>query len=148
MLGNRFAGASIAGLDLNRHSTSHIFRATQEGIAYSFKYGIDIMENMGVHPDIIRAGKANLFLSPVFRQTLATITGATIELYDTDGALGAARGAALGAGFYKDREETFAPLKKLDTICPDPQNLSILSESYSRWKELLELELQRKQVTE
>ena len=98
MLCNRCPRAGIIGLDLNRHTTAHILRATQEGIAYSFRYGIDIMRGLGVRPDVIRAGAANLFLSPLFRQTLSTLTGARIELFNTDGALGAARGAALDGG--------------------------------------------------
>ena len=134
VLCNRCSGASISGIDLNRHSLAHILRATQEGIAYSFRYGIDIMKELGLRPNVIRAGKANLFLSPLFRQTLATVTGADIELYDTDGALGAARGAALGAGFYTSREETFASLEKLDTIHPEPSESEVLEKSYLSWK--------------
>lgn len=91
VLENRCTGAGLCNIDLNRHTTAHILRAAQEGIAYSFRYGIDIMRTLGLVPDVIRAGKANLFLSPLFCQTLATLTGARIELYNTDGALGAAR---------------------------------------------------------
>lgn len=137
VLENRFTGASISGLDLNRHSLPHILRATQEGIAYSFRYGIDIMKDMGLKPNIIRAGNANLFLSPLFRQTLATLSGADIELYDTDGALGAARGAALGAGLYKSREETFASLAKMEVIHPGSHEKDVLEESFARWKDIL-----------
>lgn len=133
VLENRCTGASISGIDLNRHSLAHILRAAQEGIACSFRYGIDIMKDMGLKPNIIRAGNANLFLSPLFRQTLSTMTGATIELYDTDGALGAARGAALGAGCYRSREETFATLEKLAEIHPDPADKEALDECWSRW---------------
>ena len=134
MLGNIRTGASVSGLDLNRHGLAHILRATQEGIACSFRYGIEIMKGMGLKPDIIRAGKANLFLSPLFRQTLATITGARIELYDTDGALGAARGAAFGAGLYKSREETFASLAKTEEVTPREEEREMLEECYRNWK--------------
>ena len=134
VLENRVTGAAISGLDLNRHSLPHVLRAVQEGIAYSFRYGIDIMKGMGLKPDVIRAGNANLFLSPLFRQTLSTLAGAKIELYDTDGALGAARGAALGAGFYKSREETFASLVKMETIEPRHEDMAALEDGYGRWK--------------
>ncbi|MBR1995140.1 MAG: carbohydrate kinase, partial [Alistipes sp.] len=107
VLENRTTGAAMVGIDLNRHTTAHILRATQEGIAFSFRYGIDLMRELGLKPDVIRAGKANLFLSPLFRQTLSTLTGARIELFNTDGSLGAARGGALGAGLYKSRDEAF-----------------------------------------
>ena len=137
VLENRFTGASVSGLDLNRHTLAHVLRATQEGIAYSFRYGIDIMKGIGLKPNIIRAGKANLFLSPLFRQTLSTLTGADIELYDTDGALGAARGAALGAGLYKSREETFASLEKLETVTPYEKDKEALEEGFERWKNMV-----------
>ena len=96
------------------------------------------MKDMGLKPNVIRAGKANMFLSPVFRKTLSDITGAEIELYDTDGALGAARGAALGAGLYRNREETFAGLEKSETVEPDVKDRQVLEESYLRWKKAVE----------
>jgi xylulokinase len=97
MLENRTPGASIARLDLVRHSNGHIVRAAQEGIAFAFQWGMGIMRSMGMSTDVIRAGHANLFLSPIFRQTLATVSGARIELYDTDGA------AARGGGSHPER---------------------------------------------
>ena len=138
MLENRSTGAAVIGIDLNRHSTAHLLRATQEGIAYAFRYGMDIMRQTGLKPDVIRAGRANLFLSSLFRQTLATLADARIELFDTDGALGAARGAALGAGFYSSREETFASLNKLETVEPQQRDKEVLEEGYARWKEALD----------
>ncbi len=133
VLENRTTGAAIVGIDLNRHTTAHILRAAQEGIAYSFRYGIDIMRGMGLKPDVIRAGKANLFLSPLFRRTLATLTGARIELFNTDGALGAARGAALGAGFYRSREEAFASLRRLEIVEPVEADREALEAGYAAW---------------
>ncbi len=137
VLGNVCPGAGLAGIDLNRHTSSHILRAVQEGIAYSFRYGIDIMKDMGLQPNVIRAGYANMFLSPVFTRTLATLTGAKIELYNTDGSLGAARGAALGAGLYKSREETFSGLTLKDTVEPESADTVALEDAYARWKGLI-----------
>ncbi len=137
VLGNVCPGAGLAGIDLNRHTSSHILRAVQEGIAYSFRFGIDIMKDMGLQPNIIRAGYANMFLSPVFTRTLATLTGAKIELYNTDGSLGAARGAALGAGLYKSREETFSGLTLKDTVEPELADTVALEDAYARWKALI-----------
>ena len=132
MLCNQELGAQIHGLSFNRHSWKHILRAAQEGIVFSFKYGIEIMEQMGMNAKKIRAGQANMFLSPIFRNTLAGVTGATIELYDTDGAAGAAKGAGIGAGIYKDNNEAFGTLQKLDVI--EPANCDQYAEAYANWK--------------
>ena len=135
VLANRSTGARMIGIDLVRHSKAHILRAIQEGIAFSFRYGIDIMKDLGLNPGVIRAGKANMFLSPLFRSTLATLCDSRIELFDTDGSLGAARGAALGAGIYKSTDEAFAALEKLDTIEPEASWKQPLEVAYSRWKQ-------------
>lgn len=134
VLENRNIGARIVGLDLVRHTKAHILRAEQEGIAFSFRYGIDIMKDLGLKPNVIRAGKANTFLNPIFRITLATLCDARIELFDTDGSLGAARGAALGAGIYKTADEAFATLNKVEVIEPNPEWKAPLEEAYARWK--------------
>ena len=124
---------SIHGLNFIRHHKAHLIRAAHEGIAFSFKYGMDIMNRMGIETKTIRAGYANLFLSPVFRQTLANITGATIELYNTDGATGAARGAGIGAGIYKNETDAFAALKKIITVLPEEKNIYASMAAYERW---------------
>ena len=138
VLEGRSVGAALGGVDLVRHSRAHILRATQEGIAFSFLYGIDVMRGLGLNPAVIRAGRANLFLSPLFRRTLATVCGSTIDLLDTDGSLGAARGAALGAGYYKTPEEAFSTLAVVGREEPDPSWKAALDEAYSRWKNNLE----------
>ncbi|MGM0375320.1 MAG: xylulokinase [Bacteroidota bacterium] len=129
-------GAGMHGLNFNIHKKSHLLRAGQEGIAFSFRYGMDIMHNMGVNTKVIRAGKANMFLSPLFRQTLANLADASIELYDTDGSLGAARGAAVGAGIWNNPAEAFDNLKKLETISPDGEKETLMGH-YEDWKEQL-----------
>ncbi|MCK9279364.1 MAG: FGGY family carbohydrate kinase [Melioribacteraceae bacterium] len=133
VLKNKNIGSHILNLDFNHHSKAHVLRAAQEGIVFSFKYGIDIMKEMGLNINVIRAGKGNMFLSPIFRETLANITGASIELYETDGSIGAARGAAVGAGFYRSFEEAFTSLKKIEVIDPDPLTFVQTSEAYNKW---------------
>lgn len=140
VLQDKNINASISGLCLTTHTTSHIIRATHEGIAFSFNYGMEIMKSIGINPSVIRAGMANMFLSPIFRQTLASISGATIELYNTDGSIGAARGAAIGFGFYKNFEEAFVNLKKLKTIEPDTKNASAYQDAYERWEKALKMQ--------
>lgn len=138
MLQNREIDCSIHGLNFNTHSKAHIARAAQEGIVFSFKYGMDIMNEMGIDIDVIRAGNANMFLSPVFRDTLSGVTGAVIELFDTNGAVGAAKGAGIGAGIYQSAEEAFASLKKIDVIEPDGLKADRYCAAYSIWKERLD----------
>ena len=142
MLENRYTGASVLHVDLNRHNRAHLLRAAQEGIAFAFRYGVDIMRESGLRAGVIRAGHANLFLSPLFRSTLATLCDANIELYNTDGALGAARGAALGAGLYRNRNEAFASLRRIEEVHPDPAIRQVLEETYQIWKKELQLQLE------
>ena len=138
MLENKEIGCSVCGVNFNLHGKQHIIRAAQEGIVFSFKYGIDIMEQMGIPVQKIHAGHANMFLSPIFRETLAGVTGAVIELYDTDGSVGAAKGAGIGAGIYKDHTEAFATLEKLEVIEPDVKERTAYDEAYARWKSELD----------
>lgn len=138
MLNNKEIGCSIRGLDFNLHDKQHIVRAAQEGIVFSFKYGIDVMEQMGMSVKKIHAGNANMFLSPIFRDTLAGVTGATIELYDTDGSVGAAKGAGIGAGIYKSTDEAFATLEKLNVIEPNVAQAEAYADAYAKWKCRLE----------
>ena len=137
VLKNKNIGSQISGLNFNIHSNAHLFRAAQEGIVFSFHYGMEIMKDIGINARVIRAGKANMFLSPIFRKTLAGITGATIELYNTDGSIGAARGAGIGCGYYKNSEEAFSNLQKLGTIEPDKNKSDIYLSAYNTWKETL-----------
>ena len=132
VLGNREPGCSIHNLNFNIHGKAHLFRAAQEGIAFALYYGIRIMQQMGVDVKVIRAGKANMFLSPVFSRTLADISGADIELYNTDGAQGAARGAGVGAGIYSDFKAAFAGLTLLETIHPSGDK-GLLKGVFENW---------------
>ena len=136
ILNNRNIGSVFCGINFNIHTQKHIFRAAQEGIAFAFQYGIEIMESVGIQTSTIRAGKTNMFLSEIFRETLSGITGATIELYDTDGAQGAARGAGLGSGFFSSPGEAFIGLNKVDDIHIDSNEQ--LTEAYQKWVKKLE----------
>ena len=137
VLENKEVGCSIHGINFNKHGKAHVMRAAQEGIVFSFCYGMEVMQQMGMDIKKIHAGKANMFFSDVFRNTLAGVSGATIELYETDGSVGAAKGAGLGCGIYKDNNEAFASLKKLAVIEPDEKHRGEYLEAYSLWKEKL-----------
>ena len=138
VLQNQEVNCSVHGVNFNKHNRAHIVRAAQEGIVFSFCYGMEIMRQMGMDIQKIHAGKANMFLSPLFRDTLASVSGAIIELYETDGSAGAAKGAGIGAGIYKDHDEAFATLKKLQVIEPDLANKDAYLQAYDNWKKKLE----------
>jgi xylulokinase len=137
MLENRETACSIHGINFNIHHRGHIARAAQEGIVFAFKYGMDILNETGIDIRIIRAGNANMFLSPLFKEALAGVTDSVIELYDTNGAIGAAKGAGLGAGIYASPEEAFASLKKTEVVEPDTTLAGEYLDAYARWKDLM-----------
>jgi xylulokinase len=142
-LGNRNIGASVHDLDLNIHTRAHLLRAAQEGIVFALNYGLEIMRGMDIKVERVRAGRANMFLSPLFGEVFAAVTGAAVELYDTDGAQGAARGAGLGAGIYKDAEEAYVGLRELKLIEPERETVGVYEEAYSRWRGILGDRLER-----
>jgi xylulokinase len=131
-LENRNPGASIRGLDLNRHTQAHLLRAAQEGIVFALKYGLQIMEDMDLRIELVRAGAANMFLSPLFAEAFATVSGAVVELYNTDGSQGAARGAGIGAGIY-DMESAFTGLERVRAVTPNAALAASYQEAYQRW---------------
>ncbi len=138
MLANKQADCAIMGINFNIHSKAHLARAAQEGIVFSFKYGMDIMNEMGIDIQVIRVGNSNMFQSPIFREALACVTGTVIEVFDTNGAIGAAKGAGIGAGVYHSPEEAFASLKKIDVIEPDGLKANSYCGAFDIWKERLE----------
>lgn len=137
ILQNKDVNCSIHGINFNVHDKKDILRAAQEGIVFSYQYGIEIMEQMGMQIKKIKAGHANMFLSPLFAQTLANVSGATIELYNTDGAAGAAKGAGVGTGFYSSLKEAFSSLEKLHTIEPETTAKPLYDDAYADWKRIL-----------
>ena len=140
-LENRNLGAMINGLNFNRHGRPHLFRAAQEGIVFALHYGFKIMEQAGVRAKTVRAGMANMFLSPLFGQIFATVTGTTVELYNTDGSQGAARGAGIGCGLYPGFDEAFFGLDCKKTIEPDPSTTEAYIQAYNHWRKVLKTQL-------
>jgi len=138
MLGNKAPGARLEGLNFNIHGNGHLFRAAQEGIAFSFRYGLEIMRETGIDPTLIRAGQANMFLSKVFREALSSVTHTPIHLYNTDGSTGAARGAGIGCGFFKSANEAFSGLAAVGVTEPDSSKTTAYEEAYEKWKLLLQ----------
>jgi xylulokinase len=144
-LENRNIGASIHGLNFNIHNKSHLLRAAQEGIVFALNYGLEIMHNVGVKVKTLRAGYANMFLSPLFGEAFSTVTGATVELYNTDGSQGAARGAGIGAGIYREIKDAFVGLKPVSRIEPNRRLTKAYQEAYKRWNSVLKQRLSKKE---
>jgi xylulokinase len=142
-LENRNIGASVHGWNFNIHKKPHFLRAAQEGIVFALNYGLQIMRDMGTRLKTVKAGNANMFLSPLFAEAFATITGATVELYNTDGSQGAARGAGLGAGLYKGPEDAFVGLEPVRTVEPNRQLKKAYQRAYETWEAVLKSSLDR-----
>jgi xylulokinase len=141
VLENRNVNGSFLGLNFNRHDQSHILRAAQEGIVFALKYGFDVLREIGVQSSVIRAGHANMFLSPIFREAFVNTIGARLELYDTDGSKGAALGAGVGAGIYDSFEEAFRGFTLIQSEDPDPKKQSAYKDAYARWNTELQNQL-------
>lgn len=146
-LENRNIGAMVYGLNFNIHNRAHLLRAAQEGIVFALNYGLGIMHNAGVEVRTcppwrtVRAGNANMFLSPLFGEAFATVTGSVVELYNTDGSQGAARGAGVGAGIYRRLKDAFVGLEPIKTIRPDKKSAAAYRQAYERWENILKAEL-------
>jgi len=143
-LNNKDLGGSIHNLNFNIHTVPHIIRAGQEGVVFALNYGLEIMNRMKMKIGTVKAGYANMFLSPTFRSVFATVTDSPVELYTTDGAQGAARGAGIGAGIFANPDEAFIGLEKQDVIEPDAEKKTMYADLYQDWKETLEQNVQLK----
>ena len=138
MLGNKDVGATVKNINFNIHTSAHLVRAAQEGVAFAMHYGMEILKEIGINPTVIRAGWANMFLSKVFRETLAEISGATIELYDTDGSIGAANGAGIGSGIFGSFEEAFENLNRRMVVEPTNKEPEKYNDAYRQWTAVLD----------
>ncbi len=137
VLGNKDTGASTYGLNFNRHTRGHLLRSAQEGIVFALRFGFDVMKDMGMKMNIVRAGEANMFLSPIFREGFVHTNNVVVELYNTDGSQGAARAAGVGAGLYRDFEEAFQGLEIKQRFEPDRKLIDQYEERYQKWLNIL-----------
>jgi xylulokinase len=142
-LENKDIGASVCGWNFNVHKKAHFLRAAQEGIVFALNYGLAILRDMGIELTTVKAGNANMFLSPSFAEAFATVTQTTVELYNTDGSQGAARGAGIGGGIYQDLEGAFVGLRPIKTVVPNDNLTPAYNEAYNRWENILKHRLER-----
>ena len=134
VLENKDLGAVMKVLQFNRHNRGHIARASQEGIVFALHYGVEVMKKMGMEIKTVRAGHANMFLSDVFSSVFANSIGCELELYNTDGATGAARGAGIGVGVYKNATEAYSSMEKIKSYSPVKEEQEIYLSVYNKWK--------------
>lgn len=132
MLENKLLNAHFNNIELNTHTVAHMYRAVGDGIAFAFRYGLDIMRENGLQPSIVKAGRANMFLNEVFAQAFVNATGLALELYQTDGSTGAALGAGIGAGVFSKPAEAFSNMKSIQTIEPG-RDMDRYNEVYEQW---------------
>jgi len=140
-LENRNIGALVHSLNFNTHNRAHMLRAAQEGIVFALNYGVEIMRKVGVKAKTVRAGHANMFLSPLFSEAFATVTGSRVELFKTDGSQGAARGAGIGAGIYRGPEDAFVGLTPVKTVEPNKKLTAAYADAYKNWESVLKQQL-------
>ncbi len=133
MLRNKELSASFSGINFNLHEKNHLIRAAQEGIAFSFRYGFDIMKEIGMEFNVIRAGNSNLFQSSVFREAFVNTLNVALEIYNADGSRGAARGAGIGAGLLAE-SDAVRGLKVLKSISPQNESVKLYQSAYQNWK--------------
>ena len=133
VLGNKNPGAKLQQLDLNRHGQAHLLRAAQEGIVFAMAYGFDVLRQIGVKPEVVRAGRSNMFLSPIFREAFVNSLQVPLELYETNGAVGAAIGAGVGAGIYESFPDAFRGLQMLEIQEPDTRIIPEYRDALQNW---------------
>lgn len=143
VLQNKSIGAGIYGLNFNRHFIGHLCRAVQEGIAFALGYGFEVLCDLGIHSNIIRAGNANMFLSDVFCEAFTNVTGVCLSLYNTDGAQGAARGAGVGLGYFSGPEEACKNLEQIRIFTPKAGLEEKYNEAFELWKSKLNQQLNK-----
>jgi xylulokinase len=141
MLENKDLGAQIHGIDFNRHGKAHMYRASLEGIAFSFVYGTKVLEALGVTVNKMKAGNDNLFQSEIFSSTVATLLGCNIELVETTGAVGAGKAVGFTLGIKSSLAAAMSGNKIDKIIQPDPQKKELMQSAYNHWKEILDQKL-------
>ena len=137
ILQNQQPNASMQNLDFNTHTNAHLVRAAQEGIAFAMNYGLEVLNEIGAGGNVVKAGRVNMFLSPLFRDVFVNVTQTSLKLYNTGGAEGAARAAGVGIGYYADFKEAFLGLACLESIDPSAEKMERYQEAYALWKEHL-----------
>ncbi|WNJ19689.1 FGGY family carbohydrate kinase [Pontibacter sp. G13] len=137
MLENRSLNAHLMNLDFNRHGRGHLYRASLEGVAFAFVYGVKILQELGLDLDVMRVSNDNMFRSETFSTTIATLLGCHIEVVDTTGAIGAARAAGISGGIYGSMDEALRDVNPGKIFEPQT-NLGHYAQAYAFWESHLQ----------
>lgn len=133
---NPSAAAQFFGLK-NHHTRDHLLLAVYEGIAYSMK---DCYMHFPIQPQMIRIGGGGS-TSAFWRQIFADCTGLPIQVTpcNQSGAFGAAIGAAVGVGLFKNLQEATENMVCPGEIFePDPKRARLYDDNYAIYKRLYE----------
>lgn len=141
ILNNRNIGASFTNINFHKHGPQHLIRAAQEGIAFSLVYCIEIFKEIGIEIKVLKAGSANLFNSPLFRQIVADTSGIPVEVINADGALGAARGAMVGSQAIDIKTIGSEMIQTVARVEPS-ENTQLYRQIYNEWLGELQHQLQ------
>lgn len=137
MLDNKNVNAHMLNIEFNRHTRAHLYRASLEGVAFSFVHGVNLLKDMGLDVDVMRVGNDNMFQSEVFSMTIATLLDCHIEVVDTTGAVGAARGAGVAIGTYASLEESLSGIEPSNIYEPR-LNHAMCNQAYNYWQSCLD----------
>jgi xylulokinase len=137
MLGNENMGAQVHNLQFNRHGKAHFYRAALEGIAFSFVYGMKVLQELGLNVSVLRVGNDNLFQSAIFSATISNLLGCQIELIKTTGATGAAIASGVGIGLWKEASEGLGALESVGKYEPDISVKGLYTDQYGDWERRL-----------
>ena len=74
-----------------------------------------------------------MFLSDLFTEVFVNATNIPVEMYDSDGSVGAAVGAGIGAGIYSSTQQAFQLFRMMRRIDPSEQ-VTQYETLYSNWK--------------
>jgi xylulokinase len=136
ILNDKMMGARIDNLQFNRHTQDHLFRAALEGIVFSFAYGMEILQSIGILPTTIKVGNDNLFLSDTFTSSMANLLQCNIEMYDTTGAVGAAKASTVAIGIYASIDEAIDDMKPIKITEFRSDNRQYI-DAYGQWSDQL-----------
>jgi xylulokinase len=133
---NKIIGSHFINLNFNKHGKAHLYRSAIEGIAFSFAYGIELMKEDQSLINVIKAGNDNLFQSKVFVETLCSIIGNNIQIFNTNGAIGAARASTIEGNNFDYFKKSSTGNDLVSEYEPKNNNEEYIL-AYEKWKKEL-----------